>query len=263
MVVLLVDGVHGLTEHDRYADRGLCIAAPDDVSVWRGLASEGSHALVLGTTKDERAVRAHAALAGDQGLASSWRTTALGPLGLLLTARQALSSAPGIGALPAAFDAVTRDTWAAVWLPTVTRLADPAPSVLTHLRSWFPARDGYLTVLGEDSRVESVARAARRPRSQSRPRGLLVASGDVPEGAAALAHAGSGATADYLMAVSEEALQARFGTSRCVELVAVADDGLGPHRVESCPVCDIDVPAGFCPYCRVRSSPIHTGAGAA
>lgn len=253
-----------------------------DPTAWTAIADGATHAIVIGEPRHELAVRHHAALAADLGLAVARRTVPAGPLGLLATARRAVRAATtadgglAVGLVPARLDEAAAAAWFGAWVPRVTRLDHPAPGLGQHLRSWLPVREGFLVTLGAQPGVSGVARATRgarrraaRAEAASTTRGgdspapareVLTASGALPDAAGRLALAaagaasvdvGTGADGDAALAA------ARFGAG-AVELVALptasAHAPAGP--LITCPACAAKVPRGFCPYCRVRPSAV-------
>lgn len=238
---------------------------PDDDAAWRRIAQEATHALLLGEPVHELQARHHGALAADLGLAVARRSALAGPLGLLVAARSAVDALRGadaalaVGLLPTRVDEALARMWNGAWVPGVSRLDRPAPSIWQHLRSWLPGGEGYLVTLGADPRVESVARATeaawRAPQEPPAPpvRGVLATAGELPDAARTLALARSGAAGSGPVPPGAEQAAARFGPG-AVELVALptvaADRPAG--RLATCPVCTAAVPEGFCPYCRVR-----------
>lgn len=235
---------------------------PHHATPWAGLATGATHAVVLGERRHELAVRHHAALAADLGLAVAWRAELLGPLALVAAARYTAQNAPGIGLAPAMLDAALAALWNAAWVPKVARLDHPAPSLAQHLRSWLPVPGGYLVTLTGEPRVERVTSA--RAAAAGRHGHLLHSEGSLPAAARDLAQDRSGAADLTAVAGFDRLAAARFGPG-AVELVALPENvgppAPGPHV--ACPACGVEVPAGFCPYCRVRrAETAHAGAEA-
>lgn len=153
-----------------------------------------------------------------------------------------------------ALDHLRTSTWSAVWLPKVTGLKSPAPSLWQHARSWFPGA-GFLAVDGHPGSVRS-ARQAPLTGIDARP-------------GSAVLH--SPVTADtWVLDAVKAALQPQsvspvttvreqvdvYGTDRAIELVAVptafhADSKPDPASIIECPACSLRHARPACPSCKM------------
>lgn len=158
----------------------------------------------------------------------------------------------------ALLDRLRTAVWSGVWVPSVSRLADPQPSLGQHLRSWFGG-PGFLAVAGEGSRVLGCRDATFPEVAEVAPGGvLMVADTEAPAWVvpAAMTATGAAERTDY---PSWRDPRDAFGVPACVELVVVPADleGLhgGPSRTSSaatpCPGCARRHHRPVCPYCRM------------
>ncbi|QNN54153.1 hypothetical protein [Nocardioides mesophilus] len=272
-------GVSGTHEGVPVAD----VRHPDAVQDAIGrLAGDGDTLLVLCGLDDAAEIRRQLALVS---LALPHVTTVLEPMAgspLAVAAVATLVNDPSrsAGAAgepdPAAqlrtLDTLREQIWSAVWLPSVSRLSTPAPSLGQHVRSWFGG-PGFLAVHGDDARVVP-CRGTTLPDTQDAPPGgvLMVADSGAPAWVVPAAMQAVGATSriDY---PSWRDPRDAFGVSACVELVvlpgdldeagatgsrAAADPAVAADSEASreCPGCGRRHHRPVCPYCRmVRVAP--------
>lgn len=149
-------------------------------------------------------------------------------------------------------------TWGA-WLPSVTKLASPAPTVGQHVQSWFSGRDGFLAVHGDPGWVARLPVAELAPERRLRrvPAPGVVgayechAYGELPESAVAALFAMGVTTRPTRRPPIADPAPA-WGTSAAVELVVSWPDAAElPAPDGSCPTCTEPVWGRACPFCRV------------
>lgn len=167
------------------------------------------------------------------------------------------SATPDAHAQFALLDHLRSRLWSAVWLPSVTRLTSPPPTVLQHLRSWLPG-GGFLAVSG---RPGAVLKAGSAP-----VRGLP----DGPRGGALMV-ADNGAPAwvrEFLVSVLQPASELDcttwrdprdvYGVGESAEFVAVPADLHDPSvvadaRRTECAGCGRAHPRAVCPFCQMAA----------
>lgn len=152
--------------------------------------------------------------------------------------------------------------WGA-WLPSVSGLAEPPPSLWQHVQSWLPGGLGYLAVGGDHGWV------LRLPLQSSR--GLHpVASGETDRRGPRFDAGRPGVLCQSTRELSEPVIKALFdlgvtrrpqvtdpqgspettwGTPRAVEFILVAPTP-APSSLAVCPTCGDAVHAAACPFCR-------------
>lgn len=190
-------------------------------------------------------------------------------LGVLVRAMERVTTGPVTSnSLHVSFSAVLGAvTWGA-FLPSVTKLANPAPSMYQHIQSWFPGRHGFLAMHGTPGWVAKLPLDQLGP-GQSLPRvqeasagaGALVhecvSFGELPEEAIAVLFAmGLTTRPTRRQPVGDPSTQ--WGHERAIEFVitpaTVPSPGI-PSGI--CSVCDQPVWGQACPFCRatVQSTP--------
>lgn len=166
-----------------------------------------------------------------------------------------------------ALDHLRATAWSAVWLPSVSGLADPQPNLAQHIRSWFPG-SGFLAVQTHGGRVISAGRA---PISglDAQPESALIhspISGDAWV-VDAVASAMQPRSVSDVSTVREQV--DAFGTAKAIELVAVPlsfHSDSRPHAgdVVECIACGLRHARTICPSCKMAAtsagSPLAQGA---
>jgi hypothetical protein len=167
--------------------------------------------------------------------------------------------------------ALRTTTWGA-WLPSVTRLADPQPSMRQHVSSWFGG-DGFFAVRGESGWVSKLPvqrwePAQRLPRPAASGGGpeeyACAAAGELPEPAiAALFQMGLASRPQRRAPFGDAA--AVWGSAKAVEFVITPGGALEVGEPSgTCKVCAEPVLGTTCPFCRIVLSggtPVHTTPG--
>lgn len=264
-IVVLGSGISTRIAETDLPDRQVHLVDRADQGVWSGLADRGGAVLVLADRGLERRARHHAAIASDLGLQVAWRVTNLGPLALLLAARNTAHVASDAGSAPLSFDSIAANTWSGAWLRSVARLNRPSPNLLQHMRSFLPG-EGYVVELGSAPTVTAVRRLQKRPRPYDfaqGPRGPLVMSHELPQTTLEVVATTTGYEGEFVMEGHEGAAE-RFGSTDAIELAVLpqADPTPQVHRV-TCPACELTIPAPLCPFCHVRAQlPDPVGASA-
>lgn len=257
MIVVVGDHPTGLEPDTDTGPRQVWLVHRDEPGRWASLAGAGQAVLVVGGRDHERAVRHHAAVAADLGSVSTWLVSDLGPLAILLTARNTAHVARTAGAAVLTFDSLAAATWSGAWMRTVTKLSRPAPSIGQHARSIAPG-DGYLVELGPQPRVTSVRHLQRKgltPDLALAPRGAVVRTGDVPSSVEALLAAFTGGAGHFVLDRPPEVSGERFGTVDAVELAVPPQHDPTPHvPLVTCASCGHHVPGPACPFCRLRTA---------
>jgi hypothetical protein len=154
--------------------------------------------------------------------------------------------------------ALSTTTWGA-WLPSVTKLEEPAPTMRQHLSSWFGG-EGFLAVRGEPGwvgklpieRWEPGHRLPRPPSSGGGPEEYsCAAAGELPEPAiAALFQMGLASRPQRRDPFGDAA--AVWGSDKAVEFVITP--GGAPDLGQpsgACKVCAEPVWGTTCPFCRI------------
>jgi hypothetical protein len=161
-----------------------------------------------------------------------------------------------------ALDYLRARIWSAVWLPSVSGLTTPSPSVLQHLRSWLPG-SGFLAVHGDGSkRSGKVLTAQHAPVSglESRPDvALLHSTLQHPTWiVTAVATALSAQSVSDVSTVREQI--DTYGTTQAIELVGVpasfhVDTKPDPHSIAACLACGARHARAACPLCGMAAPP--------
>ncbi|PZR51853.1 hypothetical protein DNL40_14680 [Xylanimonas oleitrophica] len=239
------------------------VSAPDDVAeLVRRAPAQAEHVVLLAEQRHEREALRQAAALTDVGHHVAVRTLPHGPAALTLIALEASTVASDPGLVPGYVEALGAHTYSGAWLPGVTGLADPSPSLWQHVRSWVPGGKGYVVTLAGSDRaaVEAVARIALSEPSGTRPFAraeLLVDRHGVPDAARDALLRVSGALSVGVLPPFDFTPDERFGTPRAVEAVALPQ---APRRLlptpaeaaERCGVCGVLLVGPYCPYCHVR-----------
>lgn len=150
-----------------------------------------------------------------------------------------------------------RDTILGAWLPSVTKLADPAPTMRQHVSSWFGG-SGFLAVRGEPGWVAKLPVQRWEPSQRlTRPAGAGAwehecrTDGELPEPAiATLFQMGLTSRPQRVLPAGDAA--AVWGTPRAVEFVITPGTALElDHPSGTCQVCGEQVWGRTCPFCRI------------
>ena len=157
----------------------------------------------------------------------------------------------------AMLDRLRERIWSAVWLPTVTKLRHPQPSVGQHARSWFGG-SGFLAVHSSRPRVLT-CRGTTIPALEDLPRdGVLMLADSGAPGWVVPALASATGAAERVDCTTWRDPRDAFGTTSCVELLAVprdVDDAVLQEQLTSesreCPACGNRHGREVCPYCRM------------
>lgn len=155
----------------------------------------------------------------------------------------------------AAFDFLRSNMWSAVWLPSVTKLHHPAPSMIQHVRSWFGG--GFLAVTGDEPFVVTATKAPLE-RVPSLPESALISSQSEASG--------------WVLDAVKEAIQPRsssemtpvrdsidsYGSRRAIEFISIPEDfheQSKPHEdeIHECPGCGTGHARATCPYCKMTT----------
>jgi len=176
----------------------------------------------------------------------------------------------------AVHDALERCVRAA-WLPSVTRLERPAPTLRQHLASWVARGAGFLAVDGDPGWV------ARLPDTTHLPDRRLPRVEPTTAGEGWEAHAFGELPEEALASLFQMGLSSRptrrpgfgdgarsWGSAKAVDVV-LAPAGLGASGLRrlgaptgTCPACEEPVWDPHCPFCRVaaRSASVVLGGAA-
>ena len=143
--------------------------------------------------------------------------------------------------------------WSAVWLPSVTRLERPHPSLAQHVRSWLGG-SGFLAVHSPEPRVLTCP-GQQMPALDLPPGGaLMVADSGGPDWVVPALDATLGPTGREQFATWRDPRDA-FGTPTCVEVLVVPadlDDAVAvPAGTRECPACGSRHARQVCPWCRM------------
>lgn len=170
-------------------------------------------------------------------------------------------------------------TWGA-WLPSVSALSSPAPTILMHVQSWLPGGLGFLALggargwvsklpLGDaqanrslravrdsapvDSEQPSGAYASTRPSEGGRGPLDAVASGELSEAAIGALFA-LGLERRPQRREPVDATKGLWGHDKAIEFVITPSDARGAGApTATCPACSQAVWGRFCPFCRVTT----------
>ncbi|TXL61994.1 hypothetical protein [Aeromicrobium terrae] len=165
----------------------------------------------------------------------------------------------------AALDLLRASLWSAVWLPSVTGLSTPTPSLFQHVRSWLPG-SGFLAVAAPEPRVLP-ARSAPVSGVEARPDSALIHSPLTrPTWVVdAVAKAVQPQSVSAVETVREPIDV--YGTEAAVELVAVPVSFASASRPDSaavvaCPACGVRHARPTCPVCKMSAQPGRATQGA-
>lgn len=157
-----------------------------------------------------------------------------------------------------ALDHLREHLWSAVWMPKVSGLCDPSPSLAQHVRSWFPG-SGFLAV---SAPIPAVLKAGKAP-----------ITGLVPIPDSALIHSPLSSptwvvpaitTALSPQSVSEVATVRdqvdEYGSADVIELIAApvafhSDSRPPAGSIVTCPACDTRHARTTCPVCQMSTAP--------
>ena len=240
------------------------------------LAREVEQVLVLTDVAGRAAAQVVASAIGGTRPEVSIRVEACdASLGVLVRAVELVAATPGSsnGTCAAILAGLGTMTYGA-WLPSVTRLSKPAPSIVQHVQSWVPGGSGWFAVKGDAGWVSRLPVPALEPRQrlQSARDGAPAQPADAP------ARRSSTATPEYECTATgelpEPAIAALFamglerrptrreplgdaervwGTADAVEFV-ISRGAISPGKPSStCPTCAQPVWGEFCPFCRVAT----------
>lgn len=165
-----------------------------------------------------------------------------------------------------ALDLMRDEVWSAAWLPSVAGMADPAPSLVQHMRSWLPG-SGYLAVHNPTPEVIPAPRAPITRLDERSDHALIHSSSTTPWVVGAVRDALRPASVSELSTVRDPIDS--FGTAKATELVAVPlsfhTRSRPDHRdITTCVACGIRHARTSCPVCRmsVPSTPSLAISGA-
>ena len=236
------------------------------------VASDRRNALVLCTVDDVRTVRREvefASVALDP-LSAVVRAARLPALGIAVLARvlEELRGHAGAGEQLACLDRLVDTVWCGLWLPSVSRIGWPTPSLSQHLRSWLPGA-GFLLEFGAAPGVHS-ARRPPLPRLTA-PKGFALTydsqgvPGWVRRQLVEQVHPGS-----PVKFRSWREPRDAYGTDAVAEFVlsppdplAVLDDVRRTARFTDCDGCGQRHAAAACPFCAMAvrgDTPVSGGA---
>jgi hypothetical protein len=160
----------------------------------------------------------------------------------------------------ATFDVLRDRLWSAVWLPRVAKLSTPAPSLVQHVRGWFPGA-GFLAVAGPQPRVLNASSAPLPDLDAPTGSTLFVADDGAPAWVVD-AVTEQLAPSDRIDTTTWRDARDAYGVERSVELVAVPDftrlDSGGAGRAVECPACGRRHPRRVCPFCRMAAPAVGT-----
>lgn len=155
-----------------------------------------------------------------------------------------------------ALDYLRARIWSAVWLPSVSGLTTPSPSLLQHLRSWLPG-SGFLAVHGNDAEQGGRVLTARHaPITGLEPRpdvALLHSTLQHPTWiVTAVATALSAQSVSDVSTVREQI--DTYGTTQAIELLGVpasfhSDTKPDPASINVCAACGARHARAACPLC--------------
>lgn len=154
----------------------------------------------------------------------------------------------------ATLDALRNRSWAAVWLPSVSKLSHPQPSLAQHVRSWFGG-PGFLAVHGASPRVIP-CRDTSLPAVEGAPAQgvLMVAETAAPRWVVPSA-ASNFSPVERVDHSSWRDPRDAFGVNACVEMLVMpadlSDPAQGSLEPPECPACGNHHSRAVCPYCRM------------
>lgn len=155
-----------------------------------------------------------------------------------------------------ALDYLRRNTWSAVWLPKVSDLTTPPPSLVQHIKSWLPGT-GFLVVKSPDPVVMSANKA---PLTGLGPRpgwALLHTPLSQPSWVVDAAQRALATDSVSEVATIREPVDA-YGSSAAIELIAVpvsfsTDSRPEPAAIVVCPACELRHARPSCPSCKMTT----------
>jgi hypothetical protein len=232
----------------------------------RPLAARGEPLLVVAPAAHAARARHTLSLAraGAPGATGVVHGSSLPPLARrgLVEVLASLSGTLSSGELLVVCEALERTMVAGAAVTSVARLADPAPSMLLHLRSWWPA-SRFVVLTHPAPQVVAVrggrTDALRLPETQvavhfacAGPDGAMRALVDQ----LALRMTGVGPT----VVEAPEDSPARWGTTRFAEFSAVPRDlsvlvRTALDAADECPSCGAPVAWSACRFCHARRDP--------
>lgn len=247
-------GVSGTHEGTPVADLRHPEAVQDAIARLTG--GEGS-VLVMCQERDAREVRLQLSLVN---VALPRVTTLLEPVAGSPLAVSVCAGVlnDGSGDRDSALQLATLDTlrariWSGVWLPSVSKLDTPQPSLGQHVRSWFGGA-GFLVSFTDDAVL--TCRQTRLPVPERAPRAgiLMVADTGSPAWVASSFKTALDATNRTDVRSWRDPRDA-FGTNACAELLVVPPDLDDPDgsaaEATECPGCGNRHGRAVCPYCHM------------
>jgi hypothetical protein len=164
----------------------------------------------------------------------------------------------------ALLDQLRERSWSATWLPRVSKLADPAPTLLQHARGWLGG-SGFLAVHSSPTGCPRVltctGTAVPAPGDTPAEGVLMVADSGAPDWVvpALSAAVGIGSRTDY---ETWRDPRDAFGVPVCAEVLIVPGDlddpAALPDDTRECPGCGNRHGRRVCPYCRM-TEPVPSG----
>lgn len=239
------------------ADDGPGFVDPDDPVALAAAIGVSSEPVLVASTKrraSRLALLVAVASACHPDTPIAWRAVPTASVAV----RDLLSRVAGPAVAPALavtwFDHAVRATWSGAWMPSVSGLVHPTPTVVQHFRSWLPGRRSFVALHGHPPTViDAGALATIGPAGAPGNRVLLV-SGTLPGGLGTALAAAAGTEASELVAAAADAKD-EYGVATAVEFAAVPTDG--PAAMTStgyCPSCRAAVASDSCPFCHVRAT---------
>ncbi len=156
----------------------------------------------------------------------------------------------------AAIDHLRESLWSAVWLPSVTGLTSPTPSMLQHVRSWLPG-SGFLAVAAPEPHVAPASKGPIRGVPARPDAALLHSPLARPTWVVdSVARALQPQSVNSVETIREQIDV--YGTEAAVEMVAVpvafaSTSRPDPDRVVACVACGARHARRHCPVCKMSA----------
>lgn len=155
-----------------------------------------------------------------------------------------------------ALDYFRAQVWSAVWLPSVASLTFPSPSIVNHVRSWFPG-SGFLAGYGKSGSVISAAKPPLRGVHPLPDTALLHSQLARPTWVVDAVTSALGPRSVSEVATVREQVDS-FGTDAAVEFAAVpisfhSDTRPAPEAIVECMGCGVHHARASCPVCKMTA----------
>lgn len=161
----------------------------------------------------------------------------------------------------AALDHLREHLWSAVWLPSVAKLGAPQPTLLQHVRSWFP-NSGFLATLNPNGSVVPVSRSSMTGIPELPGFAVIHSPTEAPEWVVPAVIQSLGSSSASEIVPIRDSIDS-YGTRSAVEFIALPVDFLDrsrphPEDIAECPGCGVRHARHICPFCKMSAPAVES-----